>query len=275
MKTSASLLLSSILAVVLLAPPAFPQNKTQEQLNSLLIDSLNLKNSVKQLQDSFDRRNTETTKLLQDVLSRFSTIDGTVQKLNETLNTLSGSIKASDEKTARDLQETRTALDAFKRTMEEGVLGLQNQVRGLSTQMNNASSAEQQLPSSADGFSQAFGDLNAGLYDLAVGEFRDFVRSYPTDPRAGAAQFYIGEGLLAQRKFDQAVVEFDLGLAKYPESVKKCSALYRKGQAHAELKETSKATLAFQTVGKECPGTQEAVNAAAALKNPPRTTRGQ
>src|SRR4026209_2215949 len=117
MKSSAKLLLWSILGVVLLAPPAYPQNKTQDQLNSLLIDSLNLKNAVKQLQDSSDRRNTETTKLLQDVLSRFSTIDGTVQKLNETLNTLSGSVKASDEKTARDLQQTREALDTFKKSM--------------------------------------------------------------------------------------------------------------------------------------------------------------
>ena len=275
MKSSAKLLLWSILGVVLLAPPAYPQNKTQDQLNSLLIDSLNLKNAVKQLQDSSDRRNTETTKLLQDVLSRFSTIDGTVQKLNETLNTLSGSIKASDEKTARDLQQTREALDTFKKSMEEGVLGLQNQVRGLSTQMNNLNSTEQPLPSSAQGFSQAYGDLNAGLYDLAVGEFRDFVRSFPTDTRAGAAQFYIGEGLMAQKKFDQAVVELDQALAKYPASDKKCIALYRKGQAHVELKQTPLATAAFQGVVKECPGTQEAANAAAVLKSPPRPTRGQ
>ena len=269
MKTSAKLFLSSILGVVLLAPPAYPQN-TQSQLNSLLIDSLNLKNSVKQLQDSFDRRNTETTKLLQDVLDRFSTIDGTVQKLNNTLNTLSGSIKTSDEKTARDLQETRAALDAFKRSMEEGVVNLQNQVQGISEKMNNMKSGEQPLPSASQNYSQAYGDLNAGLYDLAVEEFRDFVRSYPNDPLAGRAQFYIGEALMAQKKPEQAVVEFDLALAKYPASDKKCSALYRKGQAHVELKQTPQANAAFQAVGKECPGTQEAANAAAALKSPSR-----
>ena len=272
MKTSARLLLVGILVgVVLMAPPMYPQN-TKDQLNALMTDVLNLKNSVKQMQDSSDQKNAEVLARLQEVMNRFSTFDSSlqsgIQKLNESITVLKAN---NDERSTRSLQDTRTALEAIRKNMDEGLLGLQNQVRNLGKQINDMKTAEQPLPKAADMFGQAFGELNAGFYDLAVGDFREFLRNYPNDPvRSPAAQFYIGDAFMAQKKFDQAIVEFDFTLSKYPTSDKTCSALYRKGQALAETKQTPQATETFQKVVKECPNTPEAGNAAADLKKLPR-----
>ena len=271
MKTPTKLLLVSILGVALVAPPAYPQ-KTVDQLNSLMTDSINLRNSVIKLQESSDQKNAEILKLLQETLTRFAAIESTVQKMSDSLAT---SLKASDEKRANDLKETRVALDALKKDLDEGMLTMGNQIRGLGTKISDMKSVEQTLPTAADVYSHAYGQLSQGFYDDAISEFRDFVKNYTDPVRLPNAQFYIGEALFIQKKFDQALEQFDIVLEKYPNSDRKCLALYRKGRAHVELKQNPQATAAMQAVVKDCAGTQEAVNAAADLKSLSTPRRGQ
>lgn len=270
MKASGGLLLVCILGMVLMAPPAYPQKVSERDLlQNLSVDMINVKSTLKQMQDASDHKNAEMTKILQDisreVLTRFGSMDATVQKLNETL----AGIKTNDDRSLRDIQEARTSLEALKKTVDEGFVQLNSKTTALTRQLNDMKSAEQQLPGAGQVFQQAFGELEAGFPDLAISDFREFLKNYPADMRAPAAQFYIGEALFVQKKFDQAQVEFELVLAKFPDSDKKCSALYRKGQTLAEQKQTSQARAAFQSVAKECPGTQEAANAASELKRLP------
>lgn len=271
MKTSTSLLLVSMLGVVLVAPPAYPQ-KTQDQLNSLMTDSINLKNSVKDLQTSSDQKSAEIIKLLNETLARFATIESKMQTLSDNLN---AAMKSNDEKSAKSVQETRTALDALKKDFDAGMVGVEGQIAGLRKQFNDAKNTEQQLPTAAEAYSHAYAQLTQGFYDDAIGEFREFLKGYTDPVRVPLAQFYIGDALLAQKKPDQAVVQFDMFLEKYPTSDRKCLALYRKGQAHAELKETPKAQAAMTAVTRECPNTQEAANAAQDLKSLSTPRRGQ
>ncbi len=95
--------------------------------------------------------------------------------------------------------------------------------------------------------------MSQGFYDDAIGEFREFVKNYTDPMRLPAAQFYIGEALFIQRKFDQAVEQFDIVLEKYPNSDRKCLALYRKGRAHVELKQIPQATAVLQASSKTVP----------------------
>jgi len=274
MKKSTLLLLVSMLGLVLVAPPAYSQ-KTQDQLNQLMADSIALRATVKQLQDSFDQKNAETNKLLQEILTRFTTLDSSVKTLNESLTTVSTSVKTTDEKAARDLDLTKTSIDGLRKTVDEGMAGLQRQMTGLTASLNQMKTAEQPLPTATQLFQQAQGELNAGFYSLAVDDFREFLKNYPNDPlRSSVAQYYIGDALMAQKKFKEAADEFDLVLTKYPSSDKKCSALYQKGRAFIELKQIPQAQAVLQTVTKDCAGTQEAANATADLKSLPKPQRG-
>jgi tol-pal system protein YbgF len=274
MKKSTLLLLVSILGLVLVAPPAYPQ-KTQDQLNQLMADSIALRSTVKQLQDSFDQKNAETNKLLQDILTRFTALDASVKTLNDSLTTVSTSLKTSDDKGARDLELTKASIEGLRKTVDDGMSGLQRQMTGLNTKLNEMTTKEQPLPTATQLFQQAQGELNAGFYPLAVDDFREFLKNFPDDPiRSPAAQYYIGDAMMAQKKYDQAVIEFDLVLTKYPTSDKKCSALYQKGRAHVELKQIPQAQSALQTVVKDCAGKQEATNATQDLKTLPKPQRG-
>ncbi len=269
MKAPARLLLV-ILGIVLVAPPAYPQDQ-KVLIQNLSVDMINLKNTLKQMQENSDQKNAETAKLLQDVLksfsevqSRFSTIDSSVQRLNESLSGL----KAGDEKTSKEVLEARTSLENVRKEVDSGFTTLNNQLRAITKQINDMKTVEQPLPAASAVFSQASSDLDANLYSLAISEFRDFVSKYKGDVRAPAAQFYIGQALFDQKKFAEALPEFETVLTDWPDSDKKCSALYRKGQTLVELKQIPQAKAALQTVLKDCPMTQESVLAQADLKKP-------
>ena len=122
MKTSTLLLLVSILGLVLVAPPAYPQ-KTQDQLNSLMTDSINLKATVKQDAGQLRiRRTRKSYKLLQEVSDALHS--HRFQHSEDLNDSLTASIKASDDKSARDLAGNPRALDALKKNLDEGMLGI-------------------------------------------------------------------------------------------------------------------------------------------------------
>jgi len=270
MKASAALLLVIILGMVLVAPPAYPQKVDEKVLlQNLSVDMINLKNTLKQMQDATDHKNAEMLKAIQDVTrevsTRFGSMDSNIQKISDSI----AGIKASDDKSSRDLQDARMSLEALKKVVDDGFVGLNNKTNSLTKQMNDMKTTEQQLPGASQVFQQAFGEYEAGFPDLAISDFREFLKNYKDDRRAPAAQYYIGDSLFQQKKFPEAVAEFDSVLTTYPDSDRKCSALYRKGQALVELRQTAQARVALSAVLNSCPKTQEADNAAADLRKLP------
>jgi tol-pal system protein YbgF len=104
-------------------------------------------------------------------------------------------------------------------------------------------------------------DFLSGNYELAREGFREYLDSYPTSSRAAEAQLYMGDLHFNQREYDQAIIEYDLLLQKYPNSVKKVTALYKKGLALAELDETEDALTYLRQVVSDFPDSTEAASA--------------
>jgi tol-pal system protein YbgF len=264
MNTSGRLLVASILAVALIAPPAYPQNRNEKQiLTDLERDLLDLKSAFGDMRDNTTAKNAEMKELLQQILGRFTTIDASVQKLETSLS----AIKASDEASARALQQANTGITEIKKSLDtfnslgETLAGINRQMTGLKESVNDLKNKDVDLPSAKEAFNAAWATLQQGHYDLAIGEFREFLTRYPNDPvLAPSAQVHIGDAYLAQGKFEQAEIEFDTTIQKWPESDKKCSALYKKGLTLAQRKpqKSREAAVAFSQVGKECPTSTEA-----------------
>jgi tol-pal system protein YbgF len=84
-------------------------------------------------------------------------------------------------------------------------------------------------------YNNALRDYNAGRYDLALGEFSDYMRYYPTTDFAGNAQFYLADIEFRQGKYQQAVQDYDKVLQQYPGGNKTAAAQLKKGFAQLEL----------------------------------------
>lgn len=283
MHKTSRLLLGSILAVVLMAPPASAQN-TNERLNTLDRDVLDVKGAVKSMQDTFDQRNSEVKSLLDQILARFAAIDDGMKRLNDSL----GTIKTADEVSARELREARESISSIRTSIDNiNKLNLGETLNNMNTSMGsmqrdiaNLKTVETPLPGAKEAFESASTNYSQGIWALAIPELREFVQAYPKDPRAPYAQVMLGTALLENRQPEKAIVEFDFALQNYPDSDKKCLALFKKGLAHTQTNDKPQAREVFTLVGKEkaCAGSEEAAAAAAELKKlqatPARGARG-
>ncbi len=104
----------------------------------------------------------------------------------------------------------------------------------------------------------AYNDYLRGNYDLAILGFRQYIESFGSTDLADNASYWIGESYYRQKRFQDAIREFDNVVNQYPNSDKVASALLRKGYAYLELGEQSKGVVQLQNVIRKFPRSDEA-----------------
>ena len=245
--------------VFLMAGPAEPQSKELLQLQA---DVLNLKNQVVQLQTSLDQKTSVVQKLVEQVVDRMSTLADSVGQIAAVID----DVKTSNDQTAGELRILVGNLTNNLSQLTESMDSIRGQLNSLSNQVATMNTKTETLAGPDDLWKSANTDYIVGNYDLAIMGFKEFISSFPTDLRAPDAQIFLGESYLAQKKFDLAIVEFDLFLQKYPNHDKTKIALYKKGLAHADLNQTQYALSALGKVVTDYPNTIEATNAAEKMR---------
>jgi tol-pal system protein YbgF len=96
--------------------------------------------------------------------------------------------------------------------------------------------------------------------------FASYLSSFPKGTLAPNAQYWLGECYFSQRKFDQAIDEFDKVIKNYPKNARVPSALLKKAYSYLELKDESQAHQILELVVKRYPQSREATLAKDKLK---------
>ncbi|HEB67674.1 MAG TPA: tol-pal system protein YbgF [Gammaproteobacteria bacterium] len=115
-----------------------------------------------------------------------------------------------------------------------------------------ASETEQQA------YQQAFNLLRELKYDKASKAFREFLDKYPDGRYAHIAQYWLAETNYAQRRFKQAIGDYQTLIDKYPDSPKLAEALLKIGYSQYELKNYAAARESLERLIASYPGTTEA-----------------
>jgi TolA-binding protein len=122
-----------------------------------------------------------------------------------------------------------------------------------------------------DIYQAAYLDFSKGSYPLAIAGFREFLRRFPDQELAGAAQYWIGEAQFALARgyanagqasqateaLEQAVQEFRKVLANYPRSDKAPASLYKEALVLLELKQNDTAQQRLQYLVETFPQSEE------------------
>jgi tol-pal system protein YbgF len=122
-----------------------------------------------------------------------------------------------------------------------------------------------------DIYQAAYLDYSKGSYALAIAGFREFLRRFPDQALAGAAQYWIGEAQFSLARsylnsgqaektneaLEQAVQEFRKVLASYPRSDKAPTALYKEALALFDLKQPAGAQARLQYLVDTFPQSEE------------------
>src|SRR5947199_55750 len=149
--------------------------------------------------------------------------------------------------------------------LQEDLSWVRSQMNSLSQQVMTIKTTSEPLATPNDLWKSAMLSLFSGLYDLAVGDFQEFLSKSPNDPRAPEAHLRMGEAFFNQKKYQQAETEYDFVLQKYPESDTTRAALLKKGLALAEH-DTPQAITTLNEVVKKFPNTSEANSAQTKLR---------
>lgn len=123
-----------------------------------------------------------------------------------------------------------------------------------------------------DIYQAAYLDFSKGSYALAIAGFREFLRRFPDQALAGAAQYWIGEAHFslargyanagqtqqANEALEQAMQEFRKVLANYPRSDKAPASLYKEALVLLELNQPAVAQQRLQYLVETFPQSEEA-----------------
>lgn len=102
-------------------------------------------------------------------------------------------------------------------------------------------------------YEAAYGSILRGDYTLAEAGFRQFLATYPADPLAADAQYWLGESYFARGKYREAANEFLAGYKAYPKSTKGADTLFKLGASLAGLGERDAACQTYAKVLKQYP----------------------
>ena len=261
-------LLVAVVLIAIAAGPAYPEDKTLLQLQ---VDIISLAKKVDQVQTAVDQNNAVIKGLVEKMYDQVGTLSGAMQKINQTVDGL----KSQSDTSTKELRTIVTGLNSTVNDLAENMSSVRAQINSLSQQMTASKTTAEPLASPADLWRSANLDYLSGDYKLAVDDLQDFLSKYPTDPRVPEAHLLMGEAFFNQKKFDQALPEYDIVLQKYPDSDKTRAALLKKGYALAETNQLPQAKTTLNEVVSKFPGTSEASSATAKLRElqPPPASR--
>jgi tol-pal system protein YbgF len=112
---------------------------------------------------------------------------------------------------------------------------------------------------------RVYATYTAGQFDLAIEGFQQYIRAFPTSPRAAEAQTYIGHSYYSAGKYQDAAAALQKVITNYPQSDSVPEAYYKLGLTYEAMKQFDPARRAFQTVIKNHVNTHYATLAQQAL----------
>jgi tol-pal system protein YbgF len=251
-KTSGRIVALCIL-ICAAAGTAYPQSREERAIFQLQTDVIGLKQQMTQLQNSLDEKNAVIRTLVERISDQVNSMSAGMQKIDQV-------VQSQNDKTAGEVRSLVTDVSRSISDLSRDMEAIRSQLGSLSQQITAMKASAEPLDGPEDVMRNATLDMVAGNYDLAVGGYQEFLAKFPNDSRAPEAQLGIGDAYYNQKKFEAAVIEYDLFLQNYPESDRTKSALYKKGLALAEYN-PAQAITTLQKVVKDYPNTVEATNA--------------
>jgi tol-pal system protein YbgF len=109
--------------------------------------------------------------------------------------------------------------------------------------------------------------MKASKYPLAVTKFTKLQHTYPKSPLSEPAEYFAGNALYENNAYDQAILQFNDLVMRFPKGKYACAALLREGQAFVKLNDRIDARLTLQKLGTDCPGTPQAASADMMMKD--------
>jgi tol-pal system protein YbgF len=287
-----------ITAFLLLLPTATSLFAANKEMQELQRDIALMQEDIRQLQRTVDKNTSVQQTLIQQTLDTTNRTQNSMSVLERTVNDqirgqmTSGLAPIAGLGTRVDQvsQQVQTLADAIQ-ALNASLQQIHAQINDLKTTVQAMQAPVAPPPASTDPnappptaggpgpsagtmppvpaevlYQNARRDMDGGKPDLALAEFRDFIKYYPTSDLAANCQFYIGTIHYSRNEFEDAVKDFDAVLERYPKGNKTADAFYYKGISLVKMGRSRDARKEFTTVIQQFPRTEAADKARSQMK---------
>lgn len=246
----------------------------QRQISELQEELANIKRTASS-KDEVQNVNVRIAEQTETLLKSNATLVTKVNEIEERIQSTQGAVEQASHRldqiaqqatrTQRDVEDLRTRLTTLQSTPPPPDANLGGgEATGELTVPAPAEPAASVDPMQT--YQAAYRDYQRANYDLAIEGFQDFLGTNANADLADNAAYWIGESLFSQKKYREAIGQFDAVVNKYPKSDKVPGALLKKGYAYINVGERAQGVVQLQYVLHEHPKSQEASLARQKLK---------
>ena len=227
---------------LLLASPAFAQ---WEDTSSMQSEINRIKDDIVVIQRQLYREKNDTTAPAESV----SNVQVRLGEYDQLIRDMNGKVE-NIEYRLNNLEKKMEMIDKdielrFSQMSRQGGSAPSTNAKPANTAANKPLPKAPANVAPKDLYEQALTDLKNNNLNDAELKFSQFLGSYPKDPLAGNAQYWLGEVYYKQQNFAKSAVAFKEGYSKYPEGTKGPDCLLKLGLSMKALGKNEEACTAF------------------------------
>ena len=208
------------------------------------------------LKKEIDTANLERQKLTEAQAQKAKALQDALDALNRAARKSGADLAVDLEKAQNDVNALRGQievlqhrLDALEKTTQEQQKALEAANQFVVQRQKELDKAEHPTDRMAI-YTLARQKLDAGQIPRARELLQDFLARFPKDELAPNAQYWLGETYYAEKKWNDAIVEFQKVLKEYKGSDKVPDALLKIGMSFQAQGDCENATLFFEEVAQ-------------------------
>jgi len=238
-----------ILAFFVAAPVCAGDKEDKEKLDRLWAqiedmkpEMITLEQQVQSLRDAINKAGGEQGSLIRQIIRDISAI----RRAQLTVSTNSKDAKTQIAPIGERITEVNERLERLSEQFAE--------LKKLIEDIPKQPAFAQITPGDPEQlFAVAYSDYSHGNYALAISEFQHYVETYPDSEMADNAEYWIGEILYAQKRYEDAIDVFIRVYNISPKGDKVAIALYKRALALAEMGRRDEAVSQLNAIVKGYP----------------------
>jgi tol-pal system protein YbgF len=250
----------ALVALLVAVTPAWGVSKEIVQLQTQVQA---LQDQMAQMKQSFDERMGVMQHLIEQSTDNVNKVANSINQLQQSTEKQQAESGTHVDQVSGQIQALNDTLDELKARLSK--VSQQLEAMQSTQQSLAATQAQQQQQAAAPPpdvlYNNALRDYNAGKNDIAVGEFNDYIKYYPTTDLAGNAYFYLADMQFRQGNYQEAVKNYDQVIQNFPTGNKSAAAELKKGFALIELGQKDDGVTQLRHVIQRYPRTNEATQA--------------
>jgi len=235
------LLLAALLATSACVTTAQEGEQMRQDIASLRAD----------LKKEIDTANAERSKLASEQQQRGKALQDALDQLSRASRKSGADMAVDLEKAQNDVATLRGQIEVLQHRLDALEKQSQDQQKALEAANQFVAQRQKELEHPTDRgalYNLARQKLDAGQPAQARALFQDFLNRYPKDELAANAQYWLGESYYGEKKWNDAIVEFQKVLKEHRGSDKVPDALLKIGMSFQNQGDCQNALLFYEEV---------------------------